>query len=126
MAQNRAKSRGFSDVLYLDSDSKKNLEEVSSCNIFIAKGKKISTPAISGTILPGITRKSVIEIASDLGYQVKLLLHHCDNHIHDFKTSWTYKLFTLLFRWKSVLFLSKNWPKPMKFSVQELLLVLLL
>ncbi|XP_058786090.1 branched-chain-amino-acid aminotransferase 2, chloroplastic-like [Vicia villosa] len=71
MAQNRAKSRGFSDVLYLDSDSKKNLEEVSSCNIFIAKGKKISTPAISGTILPGITRKSVIEIASDLGYQVE-------------------------------------------------------
>ncbi|XP_058786093.1 branched-chain-amino-acid aminotransferase 2, chloroplastic-like [Vicia villosa] len=71
MAQNRAKSRGFSDVLYLDSNSKKNLEEVSSCNIFISKGKKISTPAISGTILPGITRKSVIEIASDLGYQVE-------------------------------------------------------
>lgn len=37
MAQNIAKSRGFSDVLYLDSESKKNLEEVSSCNIFIAK-----------------------------------------------------------------------------------------
>lgn len=71
MAQNRAKSRGFSDVLYLDSNSKKNLEEVSSCNIFIAKGKTISTPAISGTILSGITRKSVIEIGSDLGYQVE-------------------------------------------------------
>ncbi|CAL5204828.1 unnamed protein product [Lathyrus oleraceus] len=71
MAQNIAKSRGFSDVLYLDSESKKNLEEVSSCNIFIAKGKKISTPAINGTILPGITRKSVIEIATDLGYQVE-------------------------------------------------------
>lgn len=37
MAQLRAKSRGFSDVLYLDSITKKNLEEVSSCNIFIAK-----------------------------------------------------------------------------------------
>jgi branched-chain amino acid aminotransferase len=37
MAQSIAKSRGFSDVLYLDSDNKKNLEEVSSCNIFIAK-----------------------------------------------------------------------------------------
>jgi len=37
MAQIQAKKRGFSDVLYLDSDTKKNLEEVSSCNIFIAK-----------------------------------------------------------------------------------------
>ncbi|XP_028796081.1 branched-chain-amino-acid aminotransferase 2, chloroplastic-like [Neltuma alba] len=71
MAQMRAKNRGFSDVLYLDSQTKKNLEEVSSCNIFIAKGKNISTPATNGTILAGITRKSVIEIARDLGYQVE-------------------------------------------------------
>ncbi|XP_028796076.1 branched-chain-amino-acid aminotransferase 2, chloroplastic-like isoform X1 [Neltuma alba] len=71
MAQTRAKNRGFSDVLYLDSQTKKNLEEVSSCNIFIAKGKNISTPATNGTILAGITRKSVIEIARDLGYQVE-------------------------------------------------------
>ncbi|XP_004502014.1 branched-chain amino acid aminotransferase 1, mitochondrial-like [Cicer arietinum] len=68
MAQSRAKSRGFSDVLYLDSVNKKNLEEISSCNIFIAMGKIISTPVIDGTILSDITRKSVIELASDLGY----------------------------------------------------------
>ncbi|KAJ1423477.1 Aminotransferase-like, PLP-dependent enzyme [Sesbania bispinosa] len=71
MAQIRAKSRGFSDVLYLDSVTKKNLEEVSSCNVFVAKGKCISTPATNGTILAGITRKSVIEIARDHGYQVE-------------------------------------------------------
>lgn len=71
MAQINAKKRGFSDVLYLDSVSKKNLEEVSSCNIFIAKGKCISTPATNGTILSGITRKSVLEIARDHGYQVE-------------------------------------------------------
>ncbi|XP_027355402.1 branched-chain-amino-acid aminotransferase 2, chloroplastic-like isoform X2 [Abrus precatorius] len=71
MAQIKAKKRGFSDVLYLDSLTKKNLEEVSSCNIFIAKGKCISTPATNGTILSGITRKSLIEIARDLGYQVE-------------------------------------------------------
>ncbi|KAI4337101.1 hypothetical protein L6164_015554 [Bauhinia variegata] len=69
-AQTRAKSRGYSDVLYLDSATKKNLEEVSSCNIFIAKGKAISTPATNGTILAGITRRSVIELACDHGYQV--------------------------------------------------------
>ncbi|KAJ4701555.1 Branched-chain-amino-acid aminotransferase [Melia azedarach] len=67
----RAKSRGFSDVLYLDAVNKKNLEEVSSCNIFIVKGNVISTPAINGTILAGVTRKSIIEIACDFGYQVK-------------------------------------------------------
>ncbi|KAF7817405.1 branched-chain-amino-acid aminotransferase 2, chloroplastic-like isoform X1 [Senna tora] len=70
-AQMRAKTRGFSDVLYLDSATKKYVEEVSSCNIFIAKGKRITTPATNGTILAGITRKSVIEIAQDHGYEVE-------------------------------------------------------
>ncbi|GAY48045.1 hypothetical protein CUMW_108920 [Citrus unshiu] len=70
-AISRAKNRGFSDVLYLDSVNKKYLEEVSSCNIFILKGNIISTPATSGTILAGITRKSIIEIASDYGFQVE-------------------------------------------------------
>ncbi|KAJ6954783.1 branched-chain-amino-acid aminotransferase 2 [Populus alba x Populus x berolinensis] len=68
-AMARAKSRGFSDVLYLDSANKKNLEEVSSCNIFLVKGNIISTPATSGTILRGVTRRSIIEIALDHGYQ---------------------------------------------------------
>ncbi|ESR46923.1 Branched-chain-amino-acid aminotransferase 2 [Citrus sinensis] len=67
----RAKSRGFSDVLYLDSVNRKNVEEVSSCNIFVVKGNVISTPATNGTILEGITRRSVIEIARDYGYQVE-------------------------------------------------------
>ncbi|XP_038884160.1 branched-chain-amino-acid aminotransferase 2, chloroplastic-like isoform X2 [Benincasa hispida] len=67
----RAKSRGFSDVLYLDSVNKRDLEEVSSCNIFLVKGNVISTPATNGTILPGVTRKSIIEIARDRGYEVE-------------------------------------------------------
>ncbi|XVE70253.1 hypothetical protein DITRI_Ditri10aG0057700 [Diplodiscus trichospermus] len=67
----RAKSRGFSDVLYLDAKNRKYLEEVSSCNIFIVKGNFISTPAANGTILEGVTRKSIIEIARDHGYQVE-------------------------------------------------------
>ncbi|XVF36479.1 hypothetical protein REPUB_Repub19eG0062100 [Reevesia pubescens] len=67
----RAKNRGFSDVLYLDAVNRKYLEEVSSCNIFIVKGKFISTPAANGTILEGVTRKSLIEIARDHGYQVE-------------------------------------------------------
>ncbi|CAN1185211.1 Branched-chain-amino-acid aminotransferase 2, chloroplastic [Linum perenne] len=70
-AMSRAKSRGFSDVLFLDSVEKKNVEEASACNIFMVKGNVISTPAAEGTILPGITRKSIIEIANDHGYQVE-------------------------------------------------------
>ncbi|XP_006855774.2 branched-chain amino acid aminotransferase 2, chloroplastic isoform X2 [Amborella trichopoda] len=70
MAQANAISSGFNEVLYLDSVHKKYLEEVSACNIFVVKGKSISTPPIDGTILPGITRKSVIDIARNEGYQV--------------------------------------------------------
>ncbi|XP_039069887.1 branched-chain-amino-acid aminotransferase 2, chloroplastic-like [Hibiscus syriacus] len=67
----RAKERGFSDVLYLDAMNRKYLEEVSSCNIFIVKGNHISTPPTNGTILAGVTRKSILEIARVQGYQVE-------------------------------------------------------
>ncbi|XP_060173353.1 branched-chain-amino-acid aminotransferase 2, chloroplastic-like [Lycium barbarum] len=67
----KAKERGYSDVLYLDSVNNKYIEEVSASNVFLVKGKIISTPVASGTILEGITRKSIIDIAHDLGYQVE-------------------------------------------------------
>ncbi|MQL79491.1 hypothetical protein Taro_011922 [Colocasia esculenta] len=70
-AQLQAKSKGFTEVLFLDSVNKRNLEEASSCNIFLVKGNVISTPATQGTILAGITRKSIIEIARDYGYEVE-------------------------------------------------------
>ncbi|WOL03068.1 branched-chain-amino-acid aminotransferase 3, chloroplastic-like [Canna indica] len=70
-AQKKAKENGYSDALYLDSTHKKYLEEVSSCNIFVVKNKVISTPEIKGTILPGITRKSIIDVARGQGYQVE-------------------------------------------------------
>ncbi|KAL0450128.1 UNVERIFIED_CONTAM: Branched-chain amino acid aminotransferase 2, chloroplastic [Sesamum latifolium] len=69
-AQSAAKAKGFSDVLYLDSINKKYLEEVSSCNVFVVKGNLISTPAIKGTILPGITRKSILDVALSQGFEV--------------------------------------------------------
>ncbi|XP_059455423.1 branched-chain amino acid aminotransferase 1, mitochondrial-like isoform X1 [Corylus avellana] len=81
-ALTRAKNRGFSDVLYLDSMNKKNLEEVSSCNIFVVKGNSISTPATNGTILAGITRKSIVDIARDHGYQVEEGTITVDELIH--------------------------------------------
>ncbi|KAK0577401.1 hypothetical protein LWI29_032516 [Acer saccharum] len=70
-AQAAAKANGFSDVLYLDSVHSRYLEEVSTANIFIVKDKTISTPVLGGTIQPGITRKSVIDIARNQGFQIE-------------------------------------------------------
>lgn len=70
-AQSAAKAKGYSDVLYLDCVHKRYLEEVSSCNIFVVKGNVISTPSIKGTILPGITRKSIIDVARSQGFEVE-------------------------------------------------------
>ncbi|KAF7128999.1 hypothetical protein RHSIM_Rhsim10G0086000 [Rhododendron simsii] len=69
-AQGAAQAKGYTDVLYLDCVHKKYLEEVSSCNVFVVKGNVISTPAIKGTILPGITRKSIIDVARSQGFQM--------------------------------------------------------
>lgn len=70
-AQKRAKDKGHSDVLYLDPVHKKFVEEVSSCNIVMVKDNVLSTPLLTGTILPGITRRSIIEVAQNLGFQVE-------------------------------------------------------
>lgn len=67
----QAKAKGFTDAIFLDAATGKNIEEATACNIFVVKGNVISTPPIAGTILPGITRKSIIEVASWLGYQIE-------------------------------------------------------
>ena len=69
--QLQAKKDGFSDVIYLDAKENKYIEGVLECNFFVVKGKTIATPALEGTILPGITRKSIIELARDKGYTVE-------------------------------------------------------
>ncbi|KAF2323924.1 hypothetical protein GH714_004105 [Hevea brasiliensis] len=66
-----AKASGFHDALYLDAVHNKYLEEISAANIFVVKDKTICTPALRGTILPGITRESVIDIARRQKFQVE-------------------------------------------------------
>ena len=60
-----AKSRGYDQVLWLDAIERKYIEEVSAMNIFFVIDGVVVTPAISNTILDGVTRKSVIEILKD-------------------------------------------------------------
>jgi len=71
VTQLAAKKKGFADVVYLDAKHDRYLEEVSSCNIFVVRGKRISTPPLTGSILPGVTRASVIELARSKGYDVR-------------------------------------------------------
>ncbi|XP_021814511.1 putative branched-chain-amino-acid aminotransferase 7 isoform X1 [Prunus avium] len=67
----KARAKGFTDVLFLDAATGKNIEEVSTCNIFFVKDNVILTPRTTGTVLPGVTRKSIIEIARHLNYMVE-------------------------------------------------------
>eukprot|EP00892_Ulva_mutabilis_P010134 jgi/Ulvmu1/7493/UM037_0037.1 len=71
LTQLEAKKQGFADVVYLDAQTNTCLEEVSSCNIFTVKGNVVSTPPLKGTILPGVTRRSVIALLEEMGYAVK-------------------------------------------------------
>lgn len=70
MAGAKAQQKGFAQVLWLDACEKKYVEEVGSMNMFFVFGKKLVTPNLSGSILPGITRASVIQLAKQLGYSV--------------------------------------------------------
>lgn len=66
-----AQRRGYSQVLWLDAQEHKYVEEVGASNIFFVIGKKLVTPKLSGSILEGITRKSVLHMAKDLGIQTE-------------------------------------------------------
>ncbi|OPZ77407.1 MAG: Branched-chain-amino-acid aminotransferase 2 [Alphaproteobacteria bacterium ADurb.Bin438] len=66
-----AHQKGYHQVLWLDGVNRKYIEEVGSMNILFKIGGKIVTPALSGSILDGITRKTVLEIAKSWGYEVE-------------------------------------------------------
>ena len=67
----RAEKRGYTQVLWLDGVERKYIEEVGSMNVMFKVGGKIITPALTGSVLPGITRKSCIELLRSWGYEVE-------------------------------------------------------
>ena len=71
MAQVEAKKEGFSQVLWLDGVEQKYIEEVGAMNIFVRFKNEVATPMLNGSILPGITRMSVIQILKDWGYNIQ-------------------------------------------------------
>ena len=70
-AGERAEEKGFSQVLWLDGVERKYIEEVGSMNVLFKIGGKIVTPELNGSILPGITRKSCLQLLRDKGYTVE-------------------------------------------------------
>ena len=65
-----AEEQGYAQVLWLDGVEKKYVEEVGSMNIMFKIDGKIYTAACTGTVLPGVTRRSIIELCKDWGYEV--------------------------------------------------------
>jgi branched-chain amino acid aminotransferase len=68
LAKREALAAGYDEALLLDAEG--YLTEGSGENLFLVYGGKILTPPLSGTILPGITRDSVLTLARDAGYTV--------------------------------------------------------
>jgi len=66
-----AKEEGFAEILYLDAQNHRYVEEVGAANFFCVKDGILYTPGLSGTILPGVTRMSVIKIAQEFGHEVR-------------------------------------------------------
>ena len=67
-----AESKGFSQVLWLDGVEQKYIEEVGAMNVMFKIGGKIVTPSLAkGTVLPGITRKSALEVLASWGYEIE-------------------------------------------------------
>ncbi|MBQ3403903.1 MAG: branched-chain amino acid aminotransferase [Oscillospiraceae bacterium] len=77
-AADRAAEKGFSQVLWLDGVEMKYVEEVGAMNIMFKIDGKVCTPSCHGTVLPGITRRSILQIAREWGYDVEERLISAD------------------------------------------------
>jgi branched-chain amino acid aminotransferase len=75
VAQKAAAKEGCDQVVWLDALERKWVEEMGGMNLYFVKGKgkdaTIFTPKLTGTLLPGVTRDSILSVAADLGYKVE-------------------------------------------------------
>jgi branched-chain amino acid aminotransferase len=66
-AQKEAAAKGYTQVLWLDAKQRRFVEEVGTSNIFFCFDDELVTPPLEGTILPGVTRDSVLQLSSHWG-----------------------------------------------------------
>ena len=73
VAQKAAAKEGCDQVVWIDAKERKWVEEMGGMNLYFVKGKggdaTVITPQLTGTLLPGITRDSILSVAKDLGYK---------------------------------------------------------
>ena len=69
-AGENAEEKGYTQVLWLDGVHRKYIEEVGAMNVMFKINGEVVTPMLTGSILPGITRKSCIEVLKSKGYKV--------------------------------------------------------
>ena len=70
-AGEKAEQAGYAQVLWLDGVERKYIEEVGSMNVLFKVDGKVITPALTGSVLPGITRRSCLQLLRDWGYEVE-------------------------------------------------------
>ena len=70
-AGERAEEKGYSQVLWLDGVERKYIEEVGSMNVMFQVNGTVITPKLTGSVLPGITRKSCVELIQSWGIPVE-------------------------------------------------------
>ena len=71
LADQEAREAGYSSAMWLDGIERRFVEECGVMNVFFVIGDEVITPPLTGTILPGVTRDSVITLLGDMGYHVK-------------------------------------------------------
>lgn len=70
LGQMKAEAQGCAQVLWLDGVEHKYIEEVGTMNIIFKISGELYTAPLQGTVLPGVTRDSIIQILKDWGYQI--------------------------------------------------------
>ena len=81
---NLAKEQGFDQIIWTDSNEHKYLEEAGTMNVFFRINDSLVTAPITDTILDGVTRKSIIQIANDMGITVEIKKISTNVKIHIF------------------------------------------
>jgi len=83
VAQKAAAKEGCDQVVWIDAKERKWIEEMGGMNLYFVKGKgadaTVITPKLTGTLLPGITRDSILSVAADLGYKVDEVMLSIDD-----------------------------------------------
>lgn len=83
MPSNKAKSEGYDQIIWTSINSNFTLEELGSANLFFVKDGVLHTPSIRDSILPGITRDTIINIAKEKGFSVNEGLFPADEFKKD-------------------------------------------